>query len=50
MSFKRGMNTENVVHFQNRTIKNSALKNKYFVKFLGKWIELENIMQSEVTQ
>ena len=28
----------------------SAIKNNEFVKFLGKWIELENIILSEVTQ
>ena len=28
----------------------SALKNNEFMKFLGKWIELENIILSEVTQ
>ena len=28
----------------------SAIKNKEFMKFLGKWKELENIILSEVTQ
>jgi hypothetical protein len=28
----------------------SAIKNNEFLKFLGKWIELENIILSEVTQ
>jgi hypothetical protein len=28
----------------------SAIKNNDFVKFLGKWLELENIILSEVTQ
>ena len=28
----------------------SAIKNSDFMKFLGKWIELENITLSEVTQ
>jgi hypothetical protein len=28
----------------------SAIKNTEFVKFLGKWMELENIILSEVTQ
>jgi hypothetical protein len=28
----------------------SATKNKEFMKFSGKWIELENIILSEVTQ
>jgi len=28
----------------------SAIKNNDFMKFIGKWNELENIMLSEVTQ
>jgi hypothetical protein len=28
----------------------SAIKNNDFMKFLSKWIELENIILSEVTQ
>jgi hypothetical protein len=28
----------------------SAIKNNDFLKFLGKWVELENIIPSEVTQ
>ena len=36
MSPNKGMDTENVVHD--------------FMKFAGKWIELENIILSEVTQ
>ncbi|XP_052011378.1 DNA endonuclease RBBP8 isoform X2 [Apodemus sylvaticus] len=28
----------------------SAIKNNEFMKFLGKWMELENVIQSEVTQ
>jgi hypothetical protein len=28
----------------------SAIKNNDFIKFLGKWMELENIILSEVTQ
>jgi hypothetical protein len=28
----------------------SAIKNKEFVKFLGKWIDLEDIILSAVTQ
>ena len=27
-----------------------AIKNKDFIKFAGKWMELENIIRSEVTQ
>ena len=44
MSFNRGMDAESVVHLQN-----SAIKNNDFMKFLGTWIELENIILSEVT-
>jgi hypothetical protein len=29
---------------------NSAIKNKDIMKFAGKWMELENIVLSEVTQ
>jgi hypothetical protein len=28
----------------------SAIKNDEFMKYLGKWIELENVTLSEVTQ
>jgi hypothetical protein len=28
----------------------SAIKNEEFMKFLGKWIELENIILSEIIQ
>jgi hypothetical protein len=28
----------------------SAIKNNEFMKFLGKWMELENIILSEITQ
>jgi hypothetical protein len=45
MSFNRGMDTENVVHLHN-----GAIENDEFMKFLGKWAELENIILSEVTQ
>jgi hypothetical protein len=31
-------------------ITNSAIKNNDFMKFTGKWMELENIILSEVTQ
>ena len=27
-----------------------AIKNNEFMKFLGKWMDLENIIQSEITQ
>jgi hypothetical protein len=39
MSFNREMDTENVVHLDNE-----------FMKFLGKWMESENIILIEVTQ
>jgi hypothetical protein len=48
MSFNRGMDTENVVHLHNRFL--LSYKNHEFIKFLGKWIELENIILHEVTQ
>jgi hypothetical protein len=28
----------------------SAIKNNDFIKFIGKWMEFENIILSEVTQ
>ena len=48
MSLNRGMDTENVVHLQMEYY--SAIKNNEFMKFLGKWIYLEDIILSEVTQ
>ena len=48
MSLHRGMYTENVVHLYNGIIL-SYLKNE-FMKFLGKWMDLEGIILSEVTQ
>jgi hypothetical protein len=48
MSFNRGMDTENVVLY---TIEYySTIKNNEFMKFLGKWMHLEDIILSEVTQ
>jgi hypothetical protein len=44
MSLNRKMNTEIVVHYY------SAIKNNDFMKILGKWMKLENIILSEVTQ
>ena len=46
MSFNRGMDTENVVIYT----MDSAIKNKEFMKFLGKWMHLEDIILREVTQ
>jgi hypothetical protein len=42
------MYTENVVHLNNGVLLSS--KNKEFMKFLGKWMGLEGIILSEVTQ
>jgi hypothetical protein len=47
MPINRGMDTENVVHLHNGVY--SAVNND-FMKCLGKWMELENIIMSEVTQ
>jgi hypothetical protein len=41
------MDTENVVHFPNGNY--SAIKNEEILSFAGKWMELENIILSEVT-
>jgi hypothetical protein len=47
MSLNIGMDTENVVIY---TVEYYlAIKNNEFMKFLGKWIELENIILSRVT-
>jgi hypothetical protein len=48
MSFSSGMDTENMVHLHNGVL--LSFKNHEFMKFLGKWMELENIILSEVTQ
>ena len=48
MFLNRGMDTENVVIYTMEYY--SAIKNNDFMKFLGKWMELENIILSEVTQ
>jgi hypothetical protein len=42
MSLNRGMVRENVVHTHNGVLHND--KNNDFMKFTGKWVELENIM------
>jgi hypothetical protein len=48
MSLNRGMDTENVYLY---TIEYySATKKNEFMKFLGKWMDLEGIILSEVTQ
>ena len=48
MSLNRGMDKENVVHFTMGYY--SAIKNNEFMKVLGKWMGLENIILSEVIQ
>ena len=48
MPLNRGMDTENVVHLHNGV--HSANKKNEFMKFLGKWMDLEGIILSEVTQ
>ena len=48
MSLNRGMDTENVVIYTMEYY--SAIKNNEFMKFLGKWMYLEDIILSEVTQ
>jgi hypothetical protein len=48
MSLTRGMDTENVVHLHRGYY--SAIKNNDFMKFTGKWVDLESNILSEVTQ
>ena len=52
MSYDRRMDAENVVHLHNEPqwTYYSAIKNKDILSFAGKWMELENIILSEVTQ
>jgi hypothetical protein len=47
MSLNRGMDTEVMVYYTMDYY--SAIKNDDFMKFAGKWMELENIILSEVT-
>ena len=42
------MDKENVVHLHNGVL--HSRKNNYIFNFAGKWMELENIILSEVTQ
>ena len=46
MPLNGGMDTENIYTMEYY----SAIKNNKFMKFLGKWLDLENIILSEVTQ
>jgi hypothetical protein len=48
MSFNTGMNTKMWYIYIMEYY--SAIKNNEFMKFLDKWMELENIILSEVTQ
>ena len=48
MSLNRGMDTENVAYLHNGVF--STIKNNEFMKFLGKWMDPEDIILSEVTQ
>jgi len=48
MPFNRGMDTEMCYIYSMEYY--SAIKNNDFMKFVGKWMELENIIPSEVTQ
>ena len=45
MSINRGMDTGYIYTMEYY----SAIKNNEFMKFLGKWMELENIILSEAT-
>ena len=49
MSLNRGMDTENVVNLHNGVLLNYK-KNNEFIKFLGKYVDLDDIILSEVTQ
>ena len=46
MPLNRGMDTENVIYAMDYY---SAIKKNEFMKFLGKWLDLEGIILSEVT-
>ena len=48
MPLNRGMDTENVVHLHMEYY--SGIKMNEFMKFLGKWMDLEGIILSEVTK
>ena len=49
MPLDQRMDKENVVHLHNGVL-HSRNKNNGILKFAGKWMELENIILSEVTQ
>jgi hypothetical protein len=47
MSLNRRMDTEMYIYTMEYF---ASIKNDEFMKFLGKWMELENIILSEITQ
>jgi hypothetical protein len=47
MSLNRGLDTENMVHLYNGYY--VAIKKNEFMKFFDKWMDLEDIILSEVT-
>jgi hypothetical protein len=49
MPLNRGMDTKNVIHLHNGVLL-SIIKKNEFMNFLGKWLDLEGIILSEVTQ
>ena len=49
MSLNKRMDTKNVVHLHNG-VYYVAIKNNEFMKFVGKWMNLEDIILNEVTQ
>jgi hypothetical protein len=48
MSLNRGMVTDSVVYLNNGAL--LPIKKSEFMKFLGKWMDLEEIILSEITQ
>ena len=50
MSLNGGIDTKNVVYLHNGILLSNSIKNNQFMKFLGEWLELKNIILSEVTQ
>ena len=48
MPLDQRMDKENVLHLHNGVL--HSRKNNDILKFAGKWMELENIILSEVTQ
>jgi hypothetical protein len=48
MSHNRRRDTENLVHYT--MVYYSAIKNENILSFAGKWMKLENIIPSDITQ